>query len=214
MEPDWAAENLQVIRTLMERSAIYRRTLAPVMLLSGLVGLAAAAAGWSLGYVSPRSFVTYWLAVSVVPLVGTFLLVRRQAFKAGEPLWSLPTRRVIQAALPCLFSGLVISGVAAVHLRSGPGQELSEAIGLRWLPVGWVILYGCAIHAAGFFMPRGIKLFGWSFIVGGCALFALGAGLPCPPAQFAYGVMALFFGALHLAYGIYLYFTEKRKNAA
>ncbi|MDB6016752.1 MAG: hypothetical protein JWR19_1241, partial [Pedosphaera sp.] len=31
MKSDWAAEHLQTIRTLMERSAIYRRALAPVM---------------------------------------------------------------------------------------------------------------------------------------------------------------------------------------
>ena len=31
MEPNWAAEHLQVIRTLMERSALYRRALAPIM---------------------------------------------------------------------------------------------------------------------------------------------------------------------------------------
>ena len=30
MEPNWAGEHLQVIRTLMERSALYRRALAPV----------------------------------------------------------------------------------------------------------------------------------------------------------------------------------------
>ena len=36
---DWAAENLQVIRTLMERSSIYRRALAPLMVVAGLGGL-------------------------------------------------------------------------------------------------------------------------------------------------------------------------------
>jgi len=58
-----------------------------------------------------------------------------------------------------------------------------------------------------------MKLFGWLFISGGCALFALGI----PDVRrlvYAHGVMGLFFGALHLAYGIYLYFTEQRKNAA
>jgi len=44
MDTNWAAENLQVIRTLMERSTLYRRALAPVMLVSGLIGTSAAAA--------------------------------------------------------------------------------------------------------------------------------------------------------------------------
>src|SRR6266540_1083328 len=38
MESNWAAENLRVIRTLMERSAVYRRALAPLMLLAGGTG--------------------------------------------------------------------------------------------------------------------------------------------------------------------------------
>ena len=40
MEPHSAAADLQVIRTLMERSALYRRALAPIMMLAGVMGLA------------------------------------------------------------------------------------------------------------------------------------------------------------------------------
>ena len=45
MQSDWAAENLQVIRTLMERSAIYRRALGPMTTFAGGLGTAAAIAG-------------------------------------------------------------------------------------------------------------------------------------------------------------------------
>ena len=45
MQTDWASENLQVIRTLMERSAVYRRALAPVMGLVGATGIAAGVLG-------------------------------------------------------------------------------------------------------------------------------------------------------------------------
>jgi len=45
MDSKWAEENLQTIRTLMERSAVYRRALAPIMLCAGTVGIIAAAAG-------------------------------------------------------------------------------------------------------------------------------------------------------------------------
>jgi hypothetical protein len=212
MESNWASEHLLVIRTLMERAAVYRRALAPMMLLSGVVGSAAAAAGLGLGIDSPRGFIGYWLAVSVVPLVGSFLLVRREALREREPVWSPPTRRVAQAVLPALTAGLLVTLVILVKVGDAD-VPLGNVLGMAWLPLGWVILYGCAIHAAGFFMPRGIKLFGWIFIVGGCGLFA--AGIPdLPRITFAHGVMGLFFGALHLAYGIYLYFTENKKQAA
>ena len=97
MESNWAAEHLQVIRTLMERSALYRRALAPIMLLTGAVGLAAAGVGIWTRIDSPRGFIGYWLAVSLVPLIGAFLLVRRQALRDSEPFWSPPTRRVARS---------------------------------------------------------------------------------------------------------------------
>ncbi len=214
MEPNWATEHLQVIRTLMERSAIYRRALAPVMVLTGTVGLLAALGGWLMHIDAPRAFIAYWLSVSALPLVGSFLLVRRQALSEGEPLLSPPTRRVIQAILPAFLVGLVVS--IAVLVRVGAAddpQAAAPALALRWMPIGWVILYGCAAHAAGFFMPRGIKLFGWMMLAGGCLLFVFGVPESPRPAL-AHGMMGLFFGAFHLAYGVYLRFTETRKNAA
>lgn len=85
---------------------------------------------------------------------------------------------------------------------------------MLWLPLAWVVLYGCAFHAAGFFMPRGMRLFGWVFILGGCALFAAGIPDRIDRLTYAHGIMGFFFGVLHLAYGAYLYSTEQRKNVA
>jgi hypothetical protein len=213
MESNWAAEHLQVIRTVMERSALYRRALAPVMIFNGAVGAAAAIGGRLAGIESPQAFILFWAIIGVIALTGSFLLVRRQALKESEPFWSLPTRRVTQAFLPPLTAGFIITLVSFFAVKSAP-QNFDKVLGMLWLPLAWVVLYGCALHAAGFFMPRGIKLFGWAFVVGGCALFA--AGIPDWPkrADYAHGIMGSFFGLLHLAYGTYLYFTEKGKNAA
>jgi hypothetical protein len=212
MESDWAAENLRVIRTLMERSAIYRRALAPMMLLAGSAGTAAATAGWLAGIEAPRAFSGYWLGVAVLTIAGCFLLLRRQALRDGEALWSPPTRRVLQALLPALVAGLLCSAIVLVKVGAAE-EKTASLVGLFLLPLGWVVFYGCALHAAGFFMPRGIKLFGWTFILGGCGLSALGAP-DVPRPLYAHGVMGLFFGGFHLAYGIYLFCTEKRKNEA
>ena len=213
MESNWAAKHLQVIRTLMERSALYRRALAPIMIFNGVVGLAAAALGWALKVGSPHAFILFWGSVSAVALAGSFLLVRRQALRESEPFWSPPTRRVSQAFLPPLAAGLMIGVVAWARARSAPGNP-SDLSGLFWLPLLWVVLYGCAFHAAGFFMPRGMKIFGWAFIIGGCALFAADIPGCAHPLDCAHGIMGLFFGGLHLAYGVYLYFTEQRRNEA
>jgi hypothetical protein len=208
MESNWAVEHLQVIRTLMERSAIYRRALAPVMLAIGTLGVAAGLAGWFLHWSSTSSFAGYWCGVSAVGLCAAFLLVRRQALKDSDPFWSPPTRRVTQAMIPPLFAGWITVLAMFMDRWHDPAQAW-------WLPSLWMIFYGCALHAAGFFMPRGIRLFGWGFIVTGTALFiALSASKAVPELQYAHLVMAAVFGGSHLAYGAYLYLSEERKNAA
>jgi hypothetical protein len=206
MESNWAAEHLQVIRTLMERSALYRRALAPIMIFNGIVGIAGGAMGWFLKIVSTQGFIGYWAGVGVLALAGSFLLVRRQALKESEPFWSPPTRRVAQALLAPLFIGSMAGLLGLVC----PGCGFLPAWGL---PAFWMLLYGCALNAAGFFMHRGIKLLGWLFVFCGCALMTA----PClatGPFSLPDGhrVMGGVFGGLHLAYGIYLYFTENRRN--
>jgi hypothetical protein len=213
MESNWAAEHLQVIRTLMERSALYRRALAPIMTFNGMLGILAAILGWLLKLTAPRSFVLFWAGVGLIGVIGSFLLVRRQALKASEPFWSPPTRRVTEAILPPLAAGFIIT-CAGYLFAPDASPDLAGATLMLWLPLAWVVLYGCALHAAGFFMPRGMKLFGCAFVLGGSLLFGLGSTDWVSRPGYAYGIMGFFFGALHLAYGIYLYFTEKGTNAA
>jgi len=211
MSDQWAAENLQTIRTLMERSAVYRRALAPVMTVTGVIGMGAAFAGWKSEIAGPGPFILYWLCVAVVAVGAGGVLIRRQALQQGEQFWSPPTRRVSQAMLPPLFAGLIIGGMAVfANWRSGvavvPGYYSHVC-----LPLVWVILYGCAVHAAGFFMKRGIRVFGWLIVVLACLGFVLGhpetaTGL----LDLGYGIMGGVFGLLHIFYGIYLFATEKR----
>ena len=212
MQTDWASENLQVIRTLMERSAVYRRALAPVMGLVGATGIAAGVLGTVLDFKTSRPFVAYWVAVALLCLGEAFLLIRRQAVKALEPFWSPPTRRIAQAVTPAFFTGLA-TGILFFILNT------EERDVVLVLVVIWMALYGMAMHAAGFFMPRGFRLFGWGFIL--CALACLGyltvgigADLNHFPLALASIAMGVFFGGGHAAYGIYLYFTEKRGNVA
>jgi hypothetical protein len=214
METNWAVEHLQTIRILMERSALYRRALAPISICVGCIGGAAAAGGWALKMDSPGRFAMYWLAVSIVAVTGALLLVRRQAIKHGENFWSPPTRRVAQAMLPALVVGLAFGLMIAKWASEFQERYDAQTIALG-LIILWTLLYGLALHAAGFFMPRGIRLFGWAFVLAG--LFLLGAmALTNITASGVspHLVMGIIFGGSHLAYGIYLYFTEQRKNEA
>jgi len=214
MESNWAAEHLQVIRTLMERSAVYRRALAPVMIFNGSIGTIAALIGWGAEIDTPRAFIIYWAIIGLLAVGGSFFLVRRQALKEKEPFWSPPTRRVTQAMLPPLTAGMIVSIVILVEFAQATpvAPQIANVVAMLWLPQAWIVLYGCGFHAAGFFLPRGMKLFGWGFVLGGCALFALGIPDWVSRLTYSHAVMGFFFGFLHLAYGVYLYFTEKRRD--
>jgi hypothetical protein len=172
------------------------------MTFCGVLGIAAGVLGWQLKLVNNRSFFLYWAATAAVATIGAFFLVRRQALKDAEPFWSPPTRRVAQA----LFLPFSLALFVSVFLAEPDGREAEY-----YLIVLWLMLYGCALHSAGFFISRGFQMLGWAFCVAGCAVFLwLGNNRTIPPSL----IMAVLFGGLHLAAGIYLYFTEKRKNAA
>jgi hypothetical protein len=207
MEPNAAAEHLQVIRTLMERSALYRRTLAPIMLYIGSVGTLAGLGGILLGIEALPAFYGWWSLAAALALAGAFLIARRQAVRDGEPFWSPPTLRVAQALAPPLAAGLVL-GLTMPMFEATPPRGL--------FVLGSALFYGCAVHAAGTFMPRGMKLFGWIVIVvsaaGSAGLAALEPAAAGP--ELAHAVMGGVFGVLHLAYAAYLYATERRETNA
>ena len=205
MNPNWAEENLQTIRTLMERSAVYRRALAPIMLYAGTLGVLAAVVGLVLHWDSNRAFGGLWMGTAVVAVAGAFFITRRQALKDNEPFWSPPTRQVTLALLPPLAAGMVL-GVFFTWLTMGGFTLL--------LPFLWALFYGCALHAAGFLMPRGVKWFGWIYVGSACGVLCFLAVIRPQIQISAHWLMGFFFGVLQLAYGAYLYLTEKGKNAA
>lgn len=222
MKPDQAAENLQVIRTLMERSAVYRRALAPIMTFVGSVGLIGAFAGIWARISSKTAFINCWLIVAVIAVIGSFVLVRRQALKSSEPFWSPPTRRVAQALLPPLFIGLFVGVMClfAFHeFSSGEttGSPDDDAGRLWMLPPIWGWLYGFALHSSGFSVSRGLRLFGWLLIIASCIVF-ISAFVFFRRENFEFSwasshwQMGCLFGAFQLAYGIYLYVTGEEQN--
>jgi hypothetical protein len=207
MDVDAANERLQVIRTLMERSAIYRRALSPIMIYLGILGIVACVVGAIAGIETALGFTLFWMAVGLVGILGAFILARRQAFRDREPFWSPPTRRVTLALLPPLFTGAVIGFVLTFSFSSDASASWA-------IPVTWILLYGCALHAAGFFTPRGMRLLGLLFILGGSSLtlssISVNAQLTSVTSHM---LMGIFFGGLQLAYGIYVHFTDRTECA-
>ena len=99
---------------------------------------------------------------------------------------------------PALLAGLVASFCI--------GDNLDIAI-------VWTVFYALALHAAGFFTLRGIRLFAWLVLIIG---LVLGAYYEGPKRQFELSgnqLMGFVFGLSHVACGIYLYFTERKNEA-
>lgn len=199
---NWANENLQTIRTLMERTAIYRRALAPVSLVTGLIGILSAVLGCVFSI--KGGFIIWWMVTGLLASIVGFLQVRSQALKDQEAIWSPPTRRVVQAIIPPLVSGCFM-GFLFYFLK------LENEIGVAILPIIWMLFFGSAMHSAGFFMKRGIRLLGWVFIV--TAIIDSIVLIAFKDLRFnefaAHIIMGAVFGGYNLAYCIYLYVTEK-----
>lgn len=206
MDSNWATDHLQTIRTLMERSALYRRALAPVMLSSGVIGIGAAVVPCFVTIHSNRAFAAFWMTVGFVAVAVAFLLARRQALREKEDFWSPPTRRVASALMPPFVAGLALGVFLIVFdFHLGTAAWIASA--------AWTILYGCALNSAGFFTPRGLGLFGRILVFVGCGLLFGWFMAPGDANASAHYVMGIVFGVLHLAYGIYLYFTERKRRA-
>ncbi|MBM3845229.1 MAG: hypothetical protein FJ405_02950 [Verrucomicrobia bacterium] len=201
MDPELAARNLEQIRTLMERSALYQRALAPVMLLAGTFGIGGALAARKFEYTQGRSFVVFWWMVCAASTVCGLLLIRRQGLKAKEPFWSPPTRRVCAAALPAAAAAI---GWSIFGLWKGLDSWVLASI--------WVTLYGCALHSAGAFTPSGVRGLGWIMILIGAFSFVLPAAFEGHRAmQDGNFLMGLSFGISHLAAACWHQNAETRR---
>lgn len=198
---NWAEDNLNTIRCLMEQASVYRRAMAPVAFVVGTLGLVAAGLANAIDRTGPSHFAGYWLVVAVVSAIPALLLIRRQALKSRENFWSPPTRRMAQAMIPLLTAGLALGVLETLN-----PPDARDSIRLAAL---WLILYGGALHAAGFFMRRGIKLLGWFYVVVGCLCLILRGTelMPFLNENTAHWFMGIGFGGINVAYGFYLKLT-------
>jgi hypothetical protein len=211
MQPNWAEENLQVIRTLMERAGLYRRALAPVTLTVGLFGVVGAFVGEMLAVSSPRSFVLLWFGVASMAIGLTLVIVRRQALRSEESFWTPPTRQVCHAMMPPLTAGFLLAALPIVDFAGSNAAIVYVSM--------WLLLYGCALHSAGQVISRGVRLLGWAFVLGAVVTGSVAAkffGWTSMNMESAtwlrpHWLMGATFGGFHLVAAVYLYFTEKRE---
>jgi hypothetical protein len=180
---DHAAENLQFIRHAMERSATFTAVPGAGGAAMGAIGLAAAAAAaWQ---PSAERWLVVWLAAAAVALVVGVVAMRRKAARIGAPITGAPGRRFALS-----LSAPLLAGAAMTY-----GLWMHGAWAL--MPAAWLLLYGTGVLTGGAFSVAPMRVLGLLFM-------ALGALALVTPPAWGNALLAVGFGALQVAFGLYI----------
>ncbi|MCW1885278.1 hypothetical protein OKA04_11105 [Luteolibacter flavescens] len=197
-----AAEQLRVIRTMMERATIFRALSGEAALIGGAMSLAA---GWISEDRHGWKWGSVWLGGLAIVLVFAIWQLLRAAHAHKRIVWSHGLKVALRGATP----SLVVGGfVGLLYLRSGmPGAEMLSAC-------FWILHYGLALLAIREFAPKSMIWLGLAFLIVGLAALA-GMTLfqtmqPMLAKVGASGLMAITFGGFHLLYGAAIVTTTRR----
>jgi hypothetical protein len=178
---DRALDNLQFIRSAMERAGSFTAVPGWGMVV---VGATALAATWlAMHTTRDVDWLAVWLGEAVLGVIIGGAAMVQKARAANDPLLSGPGRRFGLSFLPPIVVGALLT--IALH---GAGE-------FPLMPGAWLLLYGTAVATAGSFSVRVVPLMGVCFMVlGAAALFA--------PARLWPWFMAAGFGGLNIAFGL------------
>ena len=195
MKPEKAAENLAVIRQLMERPVRYSTMSGPAGILAGLAALGGLAADkyfWSLHSAETALWINMcvWAGVFMVALAGVLVLTRLREIPQGMPWWSPVKRRILTTVLPPFVAGVGLTLAIAYrwYVADGPNQW-----GL--IPAVWMLFYGVACWQVGEFSILEIRIMGVAFLVAGLIVGAFFHNAP-------HLTIGLTFGGFHVVYGV------------
>src|SRR5690606_4400975 len=178
-----AEDNLRFIRSAMERSTSFTGVSGRGYLLAGISAVVASALAATRQ--SPEGWLFVWMIELVVGGTVAFGLTVRKSRQQGAALWSGSGRKLLIAFVPTMLAGGLLTVGFAIH-------------GLvNWLPGVWMTLYGAAVMTAGARSVRAIPVMSASFL-------GLGALTRLLPAT-GNVILALGFGGLHMAFGIYIW---------
>jgi hypothetical protein len=195
MDARQAAHNLEVIRTLMERTCQYQLLTARASLAAGSMAGAGALAFFFLDAADPWQFGLVWLLVFLGSLCATLLGTVMRGRESGERVWSRQARAVLLALTPSLFAALVLT----VYFFSLGGQMY------LWLPGIWMLCYGQGALATAAYAPSPIRWLGVAVLLMGALTLWLGTAWSVP-------LMGVVFGLGHIGLGTALLIAERRET--
>jgi hypothetical protein len=193
MDARQAARNLELIRTLMERTTQYQLLTARAGLAAGSLAGAGALAFTVLEPANPWHFGAIWGTVFAASFLATCIGTVMRSRERGERVWSRQARAVLWALAPSLFAALVLS----VFLFAR-GDHL-------WLPGIWMLCYGQGALATATYAPTPIRSLGLTTLALGTLTLSLGPDWAIP-------MMGMVFGLGHIGLGMVLLATERRQG--
>ena len=158
-------EKARVVRTLIERSEIYRGIFSRVALWTGTLS-ALVAIGiylnnqtkFTIGRpIRAREFATLWIATLILEAAFWLFFLAREARCSGRPFLSAEFRCAIDQLKPFPIIPVAFTGWFFTTGYLG-AQELN-------LVVVWILFYGLMLLATSLFAPRGIVGLGWAFLL-------------------------------------------------
>jgi hypothetical protein len=199
-----AAEQLRVIRSVMERATIFRALSGETALIGGAAALAAAWLSEGRHY---WGFAGWWLGGLAAVLAFNVFQIFRMKVAHDRPFWSSGLRVALRGVLPSLVAG---GFLGLLFVRSGQDQTAACL---------WILHYGLALLAIREFAPKSMVWLGWAFVLFGMvSLAAVADVIHVPPLWLKIlngsRLMAISFGGFHLIYGALIVTTGRREEFA
>ena len=193
-----AANQLQVIRALMQRATIYRAISLPTALVGGTLSLLAFGLISQFSRLEKRSltapeFVATWLLVLLLTALANGLFLWSKSQRRGEPFFS---------------SGMKLAALSLAPAFVSAGLFTCVTQDARHLTIAWILFYGIGLLSTQHFAPRSLIVLGLAFFLTGAALLVASPTLDVwfgPPAVSpvaASAIMATTFGGFHLLYAL------------
>jgi len=180
-DKEHAKQTLAYIRQTMESSTTFTAVSGWGLVAVGILGLVAP---WLALNRGEPAALTVWLPTAIVSVVVSMIFNARKAKKLDVPLWSGSLRKVAWVMAPALVAGAMLTWALWLeHTRT-------------LMPGVWLSLYGAGVTAGGTFSVRAIRWMGMLDL-------ALGAAVLMMP-EYAVWLLALGFGVLHIACGLYV----------
>ena len=195
MDADKAAQELKVIRQLMQRPVRYSTMSGLSGIFAGIAALAGVLADWCISETyGPKMAVpvnvAVWAGVFAAAFLAATVLTRLREIKQGMPFWSDVKRRILQTIGPPFLAAIGLTGAIAYRSWVGVGPNMWGLI-----PAIWMLFYGVTLWQLGLFSPIDVRLLGAAFLLAG---LVAAVGSHTHP----YWAMGITFGGFHIVYGI------------